>query len=142
MDYVAYLTPVAMEVLQLVQQKVRIVENGPICQNKDKFGYIDTRSRELTICTAWIIAFGDSERHINETLLHESAHVAQACKNGFRGLRAFGINSSALVLTASREHDLKMFDRFDRNHRALEREAFWMEDKPSEVLYVLNKYCF
>jgi len=57
-------------------------------------------------------------------------------------MRAFGINSSALVLTASREQDLKMFDRVYRNNKALEREAFWMEDKPNEVLYVVNKYCF
>ena len=142
MDYVAYLTPIAMEVRQLVQKKVRIIENSSICKKTDYFGYIDTRRRELSICTARIIAFGDAKRHINETLLHESVHVAQACKTGLRGLRAFGINSSALVLTASREHDLKMFDRFDRNHRALEREAFWMEDKSNEVLYVVNKYCF
>lgn len=57
-------------------------------------------------------------------------------------MRAFGINSSALVLTASREQDLKIFDRVYRNNKALEREAFWMEDKPNEVLYVVNKYCF
>ena len=142
MDYVAYLTPVAMEIRQLVQQKIRIIENSSICKKTNYFGYIDTRSRELSICTARILASGDAERHINETLLHEAAHVAQACKTGFRGMRAFGINSSALVLTASRERDLKIFDRSDRNHRALEREAFWMEDKPNEVLYVVNKYCF
>lgn len=142
MDYVAYLTPVAMEIRQLVQQKIRIIENSSICKKTNYFGYIDTRRRELSICTARIIAFGDAARHINETLLHESVHVAQACKTGFRGMRAFGINSSALVLTASREQDLKMFDRVYRNNKALEREAFWMEDKPNEVLYVLNKYCF
>ena len=132
MDYVAYLTPAAMEIRQLVQQKIRIIENSSICKKTTYFGYIDTR----------IIAFGDAARHINETLLHESVHVAQACKTGFRGMRAFGINSSALVLTASREQDLKMFDRVYRNNKALEREAFWMEDKPNEVLYVVNKYCF
>lgn len=141
MDYVAYLTPVAMEIRQLVQQKVRIIENSSICKKTNHFGYIDTRSRELSICTERIIAFGDAARHINETFLHEAAHVAQACKIGFRGMRAFGIKSSALVLTASREQDLKTFDRVYRNNKAFEREAFWMEDKPNEVLYVVKKYC-
>lgn len=141
MDYVAYLTPVAMEIRQLVQQKVRIIENSSICKKTNHFGYIDTRSRELSICTERIIAFGDAARHINETFLHEAAHVAQACKIGFRGMRAFGIKSSDLVLTASREQDLKTFDRVYRNNKAFEREAFWMEDKPNEVLYVVKKYC-
>jgi hypothetical protein len=142
MDYVAYLNPITMEVHQLVQQKVRIVENGSVCNKFDIFGFFDTRKRELTICTSRILRFGDSARHINETILHESVHVAQACKGGFRTMHAFGLNSSDMVLTASREQDLKMYGRFDRHHRAVEREAFWMEDKPNEVLYVVKKYCF
>lgn len=142
MDYIAYLNPITMEVRQLVQQKVRIVENGSVCNKFDIFGFFDTHKRELTICTSRILRFGDSARHINETILHESVHVAQACKRGFRTISALGINSSAMVLTASRERDLRQVDRFGRNLRALEREAFWMEDKPNEVLYVVKKYCF
>jgi uncharacterized protein YdeI (BOF family) len=28
------------------------------------------------------------------------------------------------------------------NVRQIEREAFWMEDKPNEVKYAVKKYCF
>jgi hypothetical protein len=38
MDYVAYLTPVAMEIRQLVQQKIRIIENSSICKKTTYFG--------------------------------------------------------------------------------------------------------
>ena len=55
MDYVSYLTPVAMEIRQLVQQKIRIIENSSICKKTTYFGYIDTRRRELSICTARIL---------------------------------------------------------------------------------------
>ena len=143
MDYVAYLNPIAMEVHQLVRQKVAIVENGPACHKFDIFGLFHVHKRELTICTARILRSEDSMRHINETFLHESVHVAQACKGRFRSMHAFGVNSSAMVLTASRERDLgRSVQLFGRHLREIEREAFWMEDKPNEVKYVVNKYCF
>lgn len=147
MDYVAYLEPVAMEVHQLVKQKVKITENGGTCRKFDIFGYFDTGKRELTICTARILRVEDSARHINETLLHESVHVAQSCKGRFRSMQAFGINSSAMVLTASRESDLGQAYKYARSLgraelRQIEREAFWMENKPKEVRYVVKKYCF
>lgn len=96
----------------------------------------------MVFCTDKIVSKGNPKYYVNETLFHESVHVAQACKTNFKYLSSFGINYYSMVLNSQRESDLKKVISFDSGLKNIDREAFWMEDKPSKVKYVLQKYCF
>jgi hypothetical protein len=76
-------------------------------------------------------------------LFHESVHVAQACKQNMREIKALGISPSVMSLSWNLEKDLKVsVKNFGSAIANIEREAFWMETKPDKVKYVLKKYCF
>ena len=141
MQFLLYLSTQTMDIYNLVSKKVRVVENAPICRKYDIFGFYDTKIKVLSICTDRIKLRGNIENNIKETLLHESVHVAQSCKTNFRYLTPFGINPSSMYLNYQKENDLKKVISFDHTLKYIDREAFWMEDKPEKVNYVLKKYC-
>ncbi len=142
MEFLLYLSPDGQSIYNMVSQKVRVVENAPVCRQYDIFGFYSAPKKTLTFCTDKIKSYGDVDHYVFETLLHESTHVAQSCKGNFRDLIPFGINPSSMYLTERRETDLKKVVAFDYRLKQVDREAFWMEDKPSQVKYVLQKYCF
>jgi len=131
-----------MDVYRMVSNKVRVVENAPICKKYDIFGFYDSAKRVLTMCTDTLKKFENLHINVNETLMHESVHVAQSCKTRFTFLDSFGINPSFMPLSYQKEQDLKKVITFDSRLKYIDREAFWMEDKPEKVKYVLQKYCF
>ena len=47
-----------------------------------------------------------------------------------------------MPLSYQKEQDLKKVIAFDSRLKNIDREAFWMEDKPEKVKYVIQKYCF
>jgi len=142
MEFLLYLSPDGHSIYNMVSQKVRVVENAPICKKYDIFGFYNAPKKVLTICTDKIKTYGNVKNHVSETLLHESTHVAQSCKTNFRDLVEFGINPSIMYLSNQKENDLKKVISFDYRLKQIDREAFWMEDKPNQVKYVLKKYCF
>ena len=94
------------------------------------------------MCTDTLKKFENLHTNVNETLMHESVHVAQSCKTRFTFLDSFGINPSLMPLSYQKEQDLKKVIAFDSRLKNVDREAFWMEDKPEKVKYVVQKYCF
>jgi hypothetical protein len=142
MDYIPYLSPSSIEIHQLAIQKARIIEDGEPCRRYDIFGFFDAVKREITICTTRINGHLNPASIINETLLHETVHLAQACKTGFKGLSAFGVKTSMMPLSASKEASLRAVIAFDRRLSHIDREAFFMESRPDLARYVLRKYCF
>ena len=142
MEFLLYLSPDGQSIFNMVSKKVQVVENAPICRQYDIFGFYSASKKTLTFCTDKIKTYGNVEYNVFETLLHESTHVAQSCKGNFQELRPFGINSSSMYLNGRREKDLQKVIAYDRNLKQIDREAFWMEDKPEKVKYVIQKYCF
>ena len=142
MEFLLYLSTQQMDIYKMVSNKVRVVENAPICKKYDIFGFYDTVVKVLTICTSKLKQSSDPQTNVNETLMHESVHVAQSCKTRFTFLDSFGINPSFMPLSYQKEQDLKKVIAFDSRLKYIDREAFWMEDKPEKVKYVLQKYCF
>lgn len=135
-----YLTPFSLEVYQQISRKFRIEENSPICKKYDIYGWFDHTRQTLSICTERIVSREKAQYYINETLLHEAVHVAQYCKN--KSLTPLGIATSTMNLSSRRRHDVeKAVKLVGHQIRQIEMEAFWMEDKPNEVKYVLKKYC-
>lgn len=144
MDYVAHLSPVGQQVHALVIRKVRILEDSPICKKHDFFGYFDASRREMSICTSRIKTFSHWDRKglINETLMHESVHVAQACNSRAGYLKALGVRRSSMPLNATDKADLQQVLAYDSRLGQIDHEAIFMQSRPSLVLYVVKKYCF
>lgn len=142
MNFLLYLSPDGMDIYNMVSKKIRVVENAPICRKYDIFGFYNAPQKTLTMCTNKIQTYSNVEKNVHETLMHESAHVAQSCKTNFRHLAPLGINPSNMYLNYQRENDLKKAIAFNPSLKNIDREAFWMEDKPNQVKYVLKKYCF
>ncbi len=141
MEFLLYLSTQQMDIYKMVSNKVRVVENAPICKKYQIFGFYDSTKRVLTMCTDTLKKFGNPHTSVNETLMHESVHVAQSCKTRFTFLDSFGINPSLMPLSYQKEQDLKKVIAFDSRLKNVDREAFWMEDKPEKVKYVVQKYC-
>ena len=140
MDFLLYLSPESTEIYQMISRRIRVVENAPICRKYDIYGWFNANEKTMTICTDRIVSGGDYRYYVNETLLHESVHVAQYCKN--KSLTPLGIASSQIQLSSRRNQDVESSVRLlGSSVRQIEREAFWMEDKPNEVKYVVKKYC-
>jgi len=142
MEFLIYLSPDLTGIYNMVSRKVRVVENTPVCRKYDIFGFYDSKTKILTMCTNKMKRNGDVEQNVKDTLLHESTHVAQSCKSGDGFLEDFGIEPSIMKLNYEREKALKTVVAFDYKLQKIDREAFWMEDKPDKVKYVIQKYCF
>lgn len=144
MEFLLYLTPINYEVYQLISKKINVVENGSICRQHDIFGWYNSKSKTMNICTDKIKSVSmDIHSTINETLLHESVHFAQSCKNSFGNILEFGIPISKMPISKDKELEInQLVSKYGKEYRHFEHEAYWMEDKEEKVTYVLKKYCF
>jgi hypothetical protein len=144
MIFTAYLTPSGQEIYDLVSKRIKFLENPPICHQKDIYGWFSSSNKTITFCTDRIKSHGNASYYINETLYHESTHVAQNCKSLFgNNLTVLGINPSSIILSKSKEIDLKtVTSMLGEKSYSVEKEAFWIEDKPKQVIYYLKKFCF
>ena len=144
MEFLLYLTPIGRDIYNLMSQKVRFLENPPICREKDIYGWYDASKDTMSICTDRILAGPSPKYYINETLFHEAVHAAQDCKAVHTSYWyvPFGIKPSQMKLSERRRDDLETSVSIHPNNRAIEHEAFWLEDKPEKVRYVVKKYCF
>ena len=143
MEFLGFLWSSVVRIYDMVDSRFAVRENAPICRKHDIYGWFDSGAGSLTICTNRIKLGSDFKYYINETFLHESVHAAQACKFGGRGMEPFRIARSSMPLTQRRRNDVEAGVRIaGETVRVLEHEAFWMEDKPGQVNYVVKKYCF
>jgi len=140
MEFLLYLTPQAQDILsQVYRAKYSVRENIGYCRsNKNIFGYADF-GKKFIVCTNNIKRSGfNPEFYINETVYHEAVHVAHMC-NGYKPL---GIPMKYMPLPAHKLQDVKNSVSASTSSFRMEHEAYWMEDKPEKVNYVLQKYCF
>jgi len=139
MDFFFYLTPQAKEIINLINKaKYSVKENIGFCKNKDFFGYAD-HGKKFVICTKNIKNSDfDTKFYINETVYHEAIHIAHHCN----GYRPFGISKKDMPLPSNKLQDVKNSVNSSTATSQMEHEAYWMEDKPDKVRYVLQKYCF
>lgn len=143
MEFLGFLWASALQIYDMVSSRYSVRENAPICRKHDIFGWFNSLEESLTICTNRIKQSGDSEYYINETLLHESVHAAQACKSGDGYIEPFGMALKTMLLNQVRRDGVNAAVRIGGDgNRAIEHEAFWLEDKPDKVRYVVRKYCF
>ena len=134
-----FLTPQASSIIGLIRSaKYSVGENTGFCSNRDLFGYVDV-GRRFVICTRNIIKSGLSPRfYINETIYHEGVHVAHHCNS----YKPFGIAEKQMPLPPNKLEDVKNSVKTSTASSQMEHEAYWMEDAPLKVRYVIKKYCF
>lgn len=143
MEFLLHLSPVGKDIFHLLSRHIRFEENAAVCRKHEVYGWYDSRTNVMTIGTDRVKRGPDSAYYFNETLFHEAVHVAQDCKARKTGqwYAPFGINPSKMKLSERRRADLNTATKMHPENRAIEHEAFWMEDKPEKVRYVLKKYC-
>jgi hypothetical protein len=127
MDFIAFLFPVNLEILETLKQtNVVVVENHTICKKYRIDGYTmswrdpdnNLKKNSLVMCNETIMQnYNDWVGEINRTLAHEAVHVSQMCKSNDGYIRPLGFRKD------------------------VEAEAFAIQDNPREVLRILKKYC-
>jgi hypothetical protein len=128
MEFIEYLTPTHLEILQILNQsRVEVIENfSPSCDSKKYDGEVITyrdkrnphKTTVLAICTDTVKTnYSDWVNELNVTFAHESLHVAQACRSNDGYIRVLGFRKD------------------------VEQEAFAVQHNPREVLRILKKYC-
>ena len=148
-EFAMFLTPVSHELLKLVYSKgFSIFENSPICyQNKSYYGITmaGSNGKKFIICTRNIKSAEATrqsfEYSINETVAHEAVHVAQHC-NKNNSLNT-NINVSKLNLNNVYSSVSLMNSRYGGDMvTRKEKEAYYLEKNPRQVLEYVKKYCF
>lgn len=143
MIFLYFLTPDTVEIYRLLTQKAKVAEDSGICRKHDLFGWYNAAEKTLAICTSRIMSHENAKDYINETLLHEAVHVAQHCKAKGITVAPLHIAPSSMPITERRQQDIQTAMKINGpTVRHIEHEAFWMEDKPDKVRYVLRKFCF
>jgi hypothetical protein len=134
MEFLLYLTPLGKEIINSVMlANYNIRENAPICRNKEIVGYI--KSKDFVICTNNIKNnISPGTYYVNETVYHEATHVAQYCKGSKLNIVAY--------LDKNKEDNVARSLKVSNSSSSYENEAYYLEDKPKEVLHYLKKFCF
>jgi hypothetical protein len=136
-----YLSPTGQQIVEYVSKAhFKIQQNGSYCSNKNLSGSAIVRTKTFLICTQNMLNQSLPNAYIEETVIHEAVHVAQYC----RGRNTLGIPKNKMHLSAYKLQDVKSSISITRNPsvRNSEYEAYWLEDKPEQVIYYLKKFCF
>jgi len=147
MEFLLYLTPVGNEILnKLVSARFHIYENSGPCKVENVFGWVK-RPNKVFICTDRIQSSGhDPYQYVNETLYHEAVHVAQICRSrkNFLMTDSLGLSKQNMPLSWNKREDIQKSIKAtgDPNIAHMEHEAFYLEDKPEQVLKYVKKFCF
>ena len=138
MEFLLYLTPIGREIVQnVIRAGYPVRENIEFCRDKNRFGY--GNFNKMVICTNNIKNSGYNLRtYVNETVYHEAVHMAHMCN----GYKPFNISVKDMPLPWNKLEDIKKSVKMSTASRQIEHEAYWMEDKPQKVNYVIKKYCF
>jgi len=145
MDFLLFLTPTGNQILNsLVSAKFHIYENSGPCRTEKIFGYLES-SNKMFICTKNITSLGyDPYVYVNETLNHEAVHAVHQCHRrktfGFKD--AIGLKREDMYLPPEKMQDLRRSTSLTGNKTILEHEAFYLEDKPQQVVKYIKKFCF
>ena len=134
MEFLLYLTPLGKEIINSVMlANYNVRENAPICRNKEIVGYI--KSKDFVICTNNIKnTVSPVSYYVNETVYHEATHVAQYCKGSKLNIVTY--------LDKNKEDNVARSLKVSNSSSSYENEAYYLEDKPKEVLHYLKRFCF
>jgi len=145
-EFLLYLNSSSTDIYNLVSRTHTYYENSYMCKkHPNYFGLTNSNDNSVHICTDTIKKYVPTmyRYYLNETIIHEAVHVAQDCKSPHLGhYEPFNIDPKTMQLNESRRGSLSRSMNVDNPiMNKIEHEAFWLEDKPHIVKYVLKKYC-
>lgn len=135
MDFLLYLSPAGQQLINLIaKSKYEIQENSYLCKKyPELFGY--NLDKQFVVCTKNIKnTISPVNYYVNETVYHEAVHVAQACAKGSLGVKN-------PILSLEKLNDVARSVNYNRDAFTYEVEAYYLEDKPDQVLSYVKKYC-
>jgi hypothetical protein len=141
-ELLAYLGPNGQEIMDIVSRRFNVLENAPICRQHDVFGWLDSQRKQFIVCTDTISRYFPNHvpEYVQETVFHEATHVAQNCKNGGNHMVPLGVKN--ITLSSLQVQSLKRNVRISgMSVYNIEKEAYYLETKPKDVLFYLRKYC-
>ena len=136
-----YLTPEGKQIVELIAKaRFQVQENISWCADGNYAGAVIKENKTFFICTKNILNGANANQYLNETVYHEAVHVVQACK----GMKPIGIPLVQMPLPSNKMKDIDRSISLTnkKSMRRNEHEAFWLEDKPKQVIYYLKKFCF
>lgn len=136
-----YLSPTGQQIIEYVSKAhFKVHQSGYDCSNKDFAGATIHNKKIFLVCVQNIMNATQSKKIIEETVIHEAVHVAQYCG----GRNTLGIPKNKMHLSAFKLYDVQKSISLtqDPSTKNAEYEAYWLEDKPEQVLYYLKKFCF
>jgi len=134
-DFLIYLTPQSSQIISMLYAKnYKILENAPICRNKEIFGFL--YSKNFIVCTNNIKnTISPVDHYVNETVYHEAVHAIQNCKGG-------PINIKEINLETNKLNDVNNSVKLTGVQPVYETEAYYLEDKPDQIISYMKRYCF
>jgi hypothetical protein len=140
MIFTYYLSPEGKQILDLVAKAhFTIKENISLCSNPSYDGGL-TNNKTFFVCTKTLMNRENANKNLNVTVYHEAVHVVHSCI----GMKPIGIPLNKMPLTREKlqyiNNSMSLVNRKDT--RKLEHEAYWLEDKPKEIIKYLRKFCF
>ena len=154
MEFLIFLTGKEKEILELIYKAgFSVEENTPLCFLGNKYvGFLKKRQRAVVICTqnakdANGYSMPNIGRHrdnnytaisIRKALRHEATHVAQDCNNS----KLLGVlNEDKKIHSWYKKNAMKQSTSIGNIKIEREQEAYYMEDRPRQVIAALKKYC-
>lgn len=129
------MTPTGQQIINsVIKAKFNVRENAPLCKKHNEiYGY--AFNKDFVICTTNIKNdISPVSHYVNETVYHEAVHIAQTCKRKPLGIKP--------TLSFEKMNNVNRSVKYNKDAFTLEVEAYYLEDKPEEVLSYLQKYCF
>ena len=141
MEFIFYLDSISKDILNaVIRARYLVRENIELCRNPMINGSTSYPPDKFIICTENIKRrMIDPRKEISRVVAHEAVHVAQRCKNN-----TLISNYNMLKLDHTKQSNLRASLAATinmNNNRDREYEAYFLEDKPEEVLFYLKKYC-
>jgi hypothetical protein len=131
---------------------IKVVKNTEICKQNNVVGWHQANSGEIILCTDRMLETATNQSSyqdlLQSTLAHEAAHVAQNCRRYKRGIPTVGVDMDKLkTLPANVQNEIKISTRIGDTQLSpalewrVEAEGFYYENRPSEVISLLERYC-
>ncbi len=155
MEFLLFLTAKEKEIIDLIYKAgFSVEENTPLCFLGKKYvGFLKKPQRTVVICTQ---NAKDSNRYslprvnrlnydhdrtaisLRKAIRHEATHVAQDCNNS----KLLGaIKPNTKIHSWYKKSAIKESTNIGNISQSREAEAYYMEDRPKEVISALKKYC-
>ena len=121
------------------------IDDYTICNSGAKLAAYEFVRKTLVLCKiAFSASDGNDEILKLETITHELVHLAQDCKDGLRNRSAsslFGRDNHLFMVDHLSNDKLLVLEYYESSDWELEVEAFYLENKPTQVVKLLDQVC-